>query len=294
MNFNRFFIGSSYSLIVIGVVMLAATRRMNGLALAMFVLVLAAGCLIDLEQLRWSLSRRWANALMIVWLGVALIEWQIFHASAVSVVTHFVLFAASLKLLRPKTNRDWLWLHIVSFCIVLMSAGMMVGTIFLLLLVVYLLAAASTFIAFEIRRTQQTFRQEAGNRKVTIDLWREVNDQRRALPEPRSRSLFLFSASAMSMIMLLAAPLFFVVPRVSHNAGRGGLMQGEALSGFSDTVRLGEVAQIKLNPQVVMRVRVAFQHDQQIQSQQQALRWRGVTLDHYDGQSWNNFGPTPT
>ncbi|MEK7831493.1 MAG: DUF3488 and transglutaminase-like domain-containing protein, partial [Acidobacteriota bacterium] len=301
MNFNRFFIGSSYSLLVVSFAMLAATRRLDAPSLALFVGVLTVGCLIDLERLRWNLSRRLANALIILWLGVALIEWQLFHASPVSVITHFVLFAASLKLLRAKTNRDWLWLQIVSFCIVLMSAGMMMGTAFLLLLIVYLLAAASTFIAFEIRRSQQAFNQEVGDRelnnretasrKVTIELWREVNDQRRTLPEPRGRSLFFFSALAMAIILLLAAPLFFVVPRVTNGAGRNGLLQGEAISGFSDTVRLGEVAQVKLNPQVVMRVRVGFPQGQQAQSQQQSLRWRGVTLDHYDGQSWNNSGP---
>jgi transglutaminase-like putative cysteine protease len=308
MNFNRFFVGASYSLLAVSFAMLAATRRLDAPSFFMFVGVLTAGCFIDLERLRWNLSRRLANALIIIWLGVALIEWQLFHASPVSVITHFVLFAASLKLLRPKTNRDWLWLHIVSFCIVLMSAGMMMGTTFMFLLIVYLLAAASTFIAFEIRRSQQAFEKEVGNRevrnqepgnqetgsrKVAIELWREVNDQRRTLQEPGGRSLFFFSALAMVVILLLAAPLFFIVPRVTNGAGRGGLLQGEALSGFSDTVRLGEVAQVKLNPQIVMRVRVSFPSGQQNQSQQQSLRWRGVTLDHYDGQSWNNSGPDP-
>mgnify|MGYP000169729706 CR=1 FL=1 len=294
MNFDRFFIGSSYLLIATSVVMLAATHRPDGLALALFAGVMVAGVLIDLEQLRWNLPRRLANALMIVWLGVALIEWQLLHLPPVAVVTHFVLFATSLKLLRPKTNRDWLWLHIVSFCIVLMSAGLMMGTTFMLLLMIYLLAAASTFIAFEIRRSQQAFDKEIGAPEITVELWREVKDRRQPLPESHNRSLFLFSIVAMLMILLLAAPLFFVVPRISRNTGRGGLLQGEALSGFSDTVRLGEVAQIKLNPQVVMRIRVSFPHGQQNQSPQQSLRWRGVTLDNYDGQSWNNFGPTPT
>ncbi|MBS1791189.1 MAG: DUF3488 domain-containing protein [Acidobacteria bacterium] len=294
MNFNRFFIGSSYLLLGTSIVMLAATHRLDGMALVLFTGVMTAGLLIDLEKMLWSVPRRVANGLMISWLGVAVVEWQLLHLPPVMVVTHFVLFAASLKLLRPKANRDWLWLHIVSFCIVLMSAGLMMGTVFMLLLVVYLLAAAATFIAFEIRRSQQAFNSESGVPIATVELWRETKDQRHPLPEPRSGSLLLFSALAMVMILLLAAPLFFVVPRISRNTGRSGLLQGEALSGFSDTVRLGEVAQIKLNPQVVMRVRVGFPRGQQSQSAPQSLRWRGITLDNYDGQSWNNFGPTPT
>src|SRR5690606_26979788 len=44
-----------------------------------------------------------------------------------------------------------------------------------------------------------------------------------------------------------------------------------------------EVARVKLNPQVVMRVRVKFPPGQSGAS----LRWRGVSFDYYDGQSWS-------
>jgi len=95
----------------------------------------------------------------------------------------------------------------------------------------------------------------------------------------------LFSACALTGILLLAAPLFLAMPRVSRGFSRNGLLRGESLSGFSDSVRLGEVAQVKLNPQVVMRVRVKILRG----PRNRTLRWRGVTLDNYDGQMWNNF-----
>src|SRR5262249_152132 len=96
-------------------------------------------------------------------------------------------------------------------------------------------------------------------------------------------------ACALTCILLLAAPLFLAMPRVSRGFTRNGLLRGESLSGFSDSVRLGEVAQVKLNPQVVMRVRVKFLRG----SRQRPLRWRGVTLDNYDGQAWNYNGQKP-
>ncbi|MFN0109244.1 MAG: DUF3488 and DUF4129 domain-containing transglutaminase family protein [Blastocatellia bacterium] len=297
MNFNRYFIGSSYSLLVVSLAMLMAARRLDAVSLLLFIGAMAVGCLIDLEKLRWNLSRRWANGLMFFWMAVALTEWQVFRSSPITVIIHFVLLAAGLKLLSVKTNRDWLWLHLVTFCIVLMAAGMMLGTTFLVLLIVYLLAAASTFIAFEIRRSQQAFEREISARDITIELWRETKDQIRPLPPPRGRGLLFFSAASMALILVLAAPLFFVVPRVTRAGGQNsnrGLLQGEALSGFSDSVRLGEVGQIKLNPQVVMRVRVSFPQGQLLQRPPQSLRWRGITLDHYDGQTWNSSGPTPT
>src|SRR5262245_51447227 len=103
-------------------------------------------------------------------------------------------------------------------------------------------------------------------------------------------SLPVFSACALGAILLLAAPLFLAMPRVSRGFSRSGMLRGESLSGFSDSVRLGEVAQVKLNPQVVMRVRVKFLRGQR----QRLLRWRGVTLDNYDGQTWNYTGQKPS
>ena len=61
------------------------------------------------------------------------------------------------------------------------------------------------------------------------------------------------------------------------------MLSAETLTGFSETVRLGEVAQVKQNPQVVMRVRVR----QMGGEAHRAYRWRGVTLNYYDGQSWS-------
>lgn len=290
MNFDRYFIASSYSLLITGFSMLVATRRIDSLSVALFVGALTVSCLIDSGQFRWAVSRQWANGLTIAWLVVAFIEWQIFGSSPILVVTHFVLFATAIKLLRQKNNRDWLWLYIVSFCIVLMSAGLMIGTVFLFLLIVYLLTAISAFISFEIHRSRLAFEESTDNQPVTIELWREGQDQRRRISSLPGFNLIGFSSLTMILILLTAAPLFFLVPRISHGMGRSSLLSNESYSGFSDSVRLGDVAQVKLNPQVVMRVRVKHSSSRE----RQMLRWRGVTLDRYDGQSWNNTGPEPS
>src|SRR5215475_11650660 len=139
-----------------------------------------------------------------------------------------------------------------------------------------------------MRRSSLAFSANNSSRQATVEYWKESNHSR--LDAPRLRSLPLFSACALTGILLLAAPLFLAMPRVSRGFSRNGLLRGESLSGFSDSVRLGEVAQVKLNPQVVMRVRVKFLRG----TRQRTLRWRGVTLDNYDGQTWNYTGQKPT
>lgn len=291
MNINRYFIASSYVLLVAGFTMLAATQHVDWISLLLLTGALTAGVLIDTKRLKWSVSRRWANLLILTYPGVAVIEWQLLHSTPVTVIIHFVLFATALKLLRTKGNRDWLWLYLVSFGVVLMSAGLMAGTHFLLLLIVYLFAALSTFISFEIYRSQQYFADETRTQCPAIELWRETKEQRQHIRAPGSHYLISFSAAALISILVIAVPLFLAVPRISRGFGRNGLLSTEALSGFSDTVRLGDVAQVKLNPQIVMRVRVKFPREQGSQDERRALRWRGVTLDQYDGQSWNQSGP---
>jgi transglutaminase-like putative cysteine protease len=289
MSLERYFIFSSYAMFTAGFVMLASTRQLDIFSLALFAAVLIAGWLIDTGRVGWSVGQRRANWLMAGGLAFVFVEWYALGVSPVLALLHFVLFASSLKLLKRKNSRDWLWLYVVTFCQALMTAGMMVDTTFFFLLVLYLFTAVSAFIGYEIHRSGQVFASNNSSRQVAVEYWRESKGSRARLNPPRLRSLPIFSAFALLTILLLATPLFLAMPRVSRGFSRSGLLRGETLSGFSDSVRLGEVAEVKLNPQVVMRVRVRFLRGQG----QKTLRWRGVTLDHYDGQTWNYTGPKP-
>src|SRR5215813_9500640 len=282
MSLERYFIFSSYAMFMTGYVMLASTRQLDVFSLGLFAIVLGAGWLIDTERISWSLRHRSANWLMACGLAFTIAEWYALGVSPVIVTLHFVFFAAAIKLLKRKTARDWIWLYVVTFCQVLMTAGMMVSTTFLFLVIAYLFAATSAFIGYEMRRSALAFAANNPSRRATVE-YRKESD-RRLVEARRLGSLTVFSACALAAILLLAAPIFLAMPRVTRGFSRSGMLRGEALSGFSDSVRLGEVAQIKLNPQVVMRVRVRFLRG----TGPRTLRWRGVTLDNYDGQTWNN------
>jgi protein-glutamine gamma-glutamyltransferase len=287
MSLDRYFIFSSYAMFVTGYVMLASTGQLDIISLGLFAIVLGAGWLIDTEHVSWSVGHRSANWLMAGGLTFVFTEWYALGVSPVTVTLHFVFFAAALKLLRRKTSRDWIWLYVVTFCQVLMTAGMMVSTTFLFLVIVYLFAATSAFIGYEMRRSASAFAANNPSRRGTVEYRKEIDRSR--IEAPRLGILPVFSACALTAILTLAAPLFLAMPRVSRGFSRNGMLRGEALSGFSESVRLGEVAQVKLNPQVVMRVRVKFLRG----PEKRTLRWRGVTLDNYDGQTWNYTGQKP-
>src|SRR5215468_9300036 len=285
MSLERYFIFSSYAMFTAGYMMLASTRQLDVFSLGLFAIVLGVGWLIDTERVSWNVGHRSANWMMAGGLTFVIGEWYALGVSPVTGTLHFVFFAAALKLLRRKAARDWIWLYVVTFCQVLMTAGMMVSTTFLFLVIGYLFATTSAFIGYEMRRSAAAFAANNPSRRGTVE-YRKESDRSR-IEAPRLGSLPVFSACALTAILLLAAPLFLAMPRVSRGFSRSGMLRGEALTGFSESVRLGEVAQIKLNPQVVMRVRVKFLRG----PKDRILRWRGVTLDNYDGQTWNYTGP---
>ncbi|MBO0862468.1 MAG: DUF3488 domain-containing protein, partial [Chloracidobacterium sp.] len=152
---------------------------------------------------------------------------------------------------------------------------------------VYLFTATSAFIGYEMRRSAAVFTTNNPSRQGIVE-YRKESDRSR-IEAPSLGRLPIFSACALTAILLLAAPLFLAMPRVSRGFSRSGMLRGESLSGFSDSVRLGDIAHVKLNPQIVMRVRVKYfrGHGRQ---ENRILRWRGVTLDNYDGQTWNCTG----
>jgi transglutaminase-like putative cysteine protease len=82
------------------------------------------------------------------------------------------------------------------------------------------------------------------------------------------------------LIFVLALPLFLVAPR----SGAAALTRsGGALTnfiGFSESVRLGEIGDLKRDNAVVMHVRL---EDTQPGG---ALRWRGIALDEFTGRGW--------
>jgi len=279
---ERYFKLSSYTLLVTSFGMLLSTGQLDWFSTIGYSGALVAGWLVDSGIYRLSLSRRATNWLRIAYVPLLLLDWRVLATPPAIVVVHFILFVSAFKLLERKTTRDWLWLYLVAFFELLMAAGMTIDASFLVLLALFLFAAVSTLVSFEIRRADKEF----GAPKAPIELWRETRDARRSLTGRRAITVAGFSAIALALILLLAAPLFLAMPRLGRSALGNRLLKAQALSGFSNSVRLGEVAQVKLNPKVVMRVRVT----QPAGQERTGLRWRGVTFDLYDGQSWTESG----
>jgi hypothetical protein len=97
------------------------------------------------------------------------------------------------------------------------------------------------------------------------------------------RSLVLLAGVATATVFVLAAGLFFALPRIGLAALPLRARLGQMVTGFSDSIELGSAGSIYRDSRVVMRVHLP---DEPRPDLLPGLRWRGAVLDAFDGQAW--------
>jgi transglutaminase-like putative cysteine protease len=288
MDFKTYFEASSYAMIAVAMLALTVAGGLH-LVLALLFAVLM-GVAWKLENTRWQLSER--AGLVIVLLSVPLffLDWQFQKALGepagklgVNALAHLIVFLSAIKLLQVKSDRDWVFLYLISFFELLLAAGLSFSPAFLGTLSLYLLCALSTVVAFEIRKSSRAVKRVETRLLVPPDsrAFKRLA-RRRGKAKLEANRLPLTALVLLCLIFLLALPLFLVAPRASSpvlSRGGSGL---NSFIGFSETVALGDIGTLKRNDQLVMRVRL----DGQKAEGARGLRWRGLALDEFDGRSW--------
>lgn len=189
-------------------------------------------------------------------------------------VVHFLIFGMLIRFYSASSDRDALFLSMMSFAAILASAILTVDTTFLILFFVFLLFGVSTFIGMELRRGA------AGAISPAPQVHRE-KDRR------LNRALSLAALSVAVGSILLGGMLFFFFPRFSAGYLGRVSFSPSLMSGFTEDVELGQIGEIKKNSAVVMRVETgkAIGYD--------LLRWRGIALTTFDGKRWSSSARSP-
>lgn len=276
---ERFFRGSLFFLILTAVGTLVGTGKLDA-----FTCVIAPMAMLY-KGVRWwrgkppELSHGTATWLVVAYLAVFPLD--VFFLSRAFVANstnpsllaallgavHFLLFVMLVRLYSASTDRDALFLAMLSFAAILASSILTIDTSFLVLFFVFLMFGVATFIGLELRR--------GANGAITPALDAQPSRERRL-----SRALSLAALSVALGAIVLGSGLFFVFPR--FNAGYLGRasMQPSLMTGFNDDVELGQIGTIKKNPEVVMRVKTGKPVEYP------SLRWRGIALTNFDGHRW--------
>ncbi|HEX8734191.1 MAG TPA: DUF3488 domain-containing protein, partial [Pyrinomonadaceae bacterium] len=287
MNFDKFFKLISYAVALCGLFALAVSGGVGILVSLGFVFVAILAWFI--EDTRWQLSERLGIVLVFLFIPLFYLDWRYqlsgFAARetlAAGSLARLILVLAGIKLLQKKSDRDWIFLYLISFFEILLAAGLSISPLFILALALYLLCVVCAIVTFEIKKSSSKVLEKKANQKNKINY---LNLDK--------KTVFRLPVTAIGLLVivtLFAVPLFFSLPRLG-GAGFGKSLSG-ATTGFSDSIRLGEIARVQQNNEVVMRVRI----DEADKNKVQNIKWRGVALDFFDNHGWRktrtNFNET--
>src|SRR2546423_13472749 len=296
MSFSAYFRLTSYATIAAAALALLISGGVGVYLTVAFAIMMIAAW--KLEGTRWQFSERVALAVILVSLPIFYLDWRILtpylqiqyletgqHSTAeVSVLAHLILFLSAVKLLQRKVDRDWFFLYLISFFEVLLAAGLTASPIFLATLILYLSCALSTVVAFEIQKSRKRVTatqtrllvppDSALFRKLPMRLWKRKYLETRRLP--------FVSVGLLILIVILALPFFLIAPRTASSALRRGGNGVSGFIGFSDSVTLGQIGELKGHDEIFMHVRVENSNV----APPEGLRWRGVALDEFTGRGW--------
>lgn len=268
---NKYFEISVYLLVLMGFGILASTGSLDLPTVLVVGSALAVRGYLLAGQRRVVISERWTTPLTVAYFVFYAADYFLLSRSFLSATVHLVLFAVVVRTFSLRRDRDYTMLAILAFLMVLASAVLTVDSVFLIFFVGFILMAVATFILMEMRRSGRAASFQA----------RHSHD----MQEHRHLAFSLARTAPTLVLMILvgAAAVFFLLPRVS--AGYlGGYSFGNDLStGFSDHVQLGRIGQIQQSDALVMHIQIDGD-----QAGRYALHWRGVALADFDGRNWSN------
>jgi protein-glutamine gamma-glutamyltransferase len=185
-------------------------------------------------------------------------------------LVHLFIFILINKMFNLHNIRDYYQLYLLTFLTVLAASSLSVEIEMFYIIIGYILLLIWNIVSI-------TLYQE----------WKQ--DESLVFPFSLFHPLYvlgIFGAGVLTFIFALS--IFFILPRMQLgylselNAGKT-----QHVSGFSQKVTLGEIANIEENSDVAMRVRVSPDNP----DLSTPYYWRGISFDHYDGKTWTTGYP---
>ena len=250
-----------------------------------------------LERTRWQLTERIGLVVVLLSLPLFYLDWryqtrvgEVQARIGVSALAHLILFLSAVKLLQIKADRDWVFLYLISFFEVLLAAGLSISPLYVAMLGLYTLCALCTIVAFEMKKAGRVIAAKETRLLVPPDstLVRRLLSRRSKRSTGMARRLPLVAVGLMSLIFVLALPLFLLAPRYGNGVFARSNRGLTGFVGFSESVELGAIGELKRSNEVVMRVRVEASQPENATD----LRWRGIALDDFTGRGWRRSRAT--
>jgi transglutaminase-like putative cysteine protease len=251
---------SCHAVVASAFLAMVMTGRLDAVSITIFTTTFAISLYRTLKKLPPLLTATRAYHLSWIYIVVAIFDLAFFSRSLIGTAIHMVLFLEIAKLHQDRTERDYLYLIVLSFLKILAAASLTVEMSFIVTLVLFVVSLISMLISLDIYRCETQSRMST--REAAFVLSR-------------------YSVWTTAWTVLIGGALFFLIPRMGVGYFARASLPPLLLSGFSDSVELGQIGELKKGSSIVM-------HAQRINGLPfPVIKWRGVALDTFDGVRWS-------
>jgi protein-glutamine gamma-glutamyltransferase len=267
---QRYFEIALYLLVLTGFATLASTGGLDAFTVVLVSAALLVRGSLLMRGSTWIIAESWTGALTLAYAAFYLADYLLISGGFLGATVHLVLFVMVVRLFSAQRDRDFYFLAVIAFLMVLAAALLTVDSVFLFAFAGFMLTAVVAFILMEMRHI-------SAKTKVHSREWG------RGVHRHMAKSLVVASPVLVVCIVLAAGAIFFVLPRISAGYLSAYAPGGEITSGFSDRVQLGRIGEIQQSSAVVMHIQI----DGDAQGSYD-LKWRGIALENFDGRTWSN------
>ncbi|MBN2318541.1 MAG: DUF3488 domain-containing protein [Acidobacteria bacterium] len=286
MTFEQNFKASSYCMIGAGFTAVAVSGRLHWLPVSLFASVFIAGWFINTDRLH-AMTPKWLlNCLSILYFLFFIADLMLLSRSFMVAAVHLILFASIVKLLTLSKNRDYFFLYLASFTALLAASSLKINLIFGICFLIFLFSGIHAFILFEMRLSNSAIQKRIRIHPFVASNRPKESNMELFSPFP-TRLLTVISFGITLLVLIVALPLFLLLPRSGSDYNRQPSGETQFVSGFSESVELGRIGRIRQSDTIVMRVRISKSPSQLPVD----LKWRGLAFDYYDGRAWKRSDP---
>ena len=260
--------------------------ELNPVWLVLIAGVSVAAWVMERRSAPLAIGRAGLNAILLGAVAFAAVDYFFISRSWIVSLAHFLLLVQFAKLLLPKGDRDFGQIFVISLMNVAVAAVVATDVLFAATLVLYSGAIIRGLIFYHFHR------ELAAAKTVYLPVDEETARPTHA-PEVRRvlSGRFLATLSAVIVAAWLANALFFaLIPRLPSQLFHLAPMAWfNRLTGYSDTVTLGDIGRVMQSSAPVMRV--GLRDNLRPWRGEHDLYFRGATYQHYDGNGWQRRGP---
>ncbi|HUB31574.1 MAG TPA: transglutaminaseTgpA domain-containing protein [Bryobacteraceae bacterium] len=264
---ERFFEASLLGMAATGYLALAGSGYLDWATLAVMTAGLLWRALILAGFARPEVPARLATPVTVIACGAAVLDYAWISHALLTATLHLAFFLVAIQILTAHSVREHLATAAIAFLELLAAAVAAVNVGFFVFLALYLLFAMGALMSAEIRRSM--------TRAGTVGGRSAGNAPRLA---SRLAALAVFASGG---ILALTGGLFLLLPRTADAAFSHLLSRRLHLPGFATEIRLGEIGEIKISSRPVMHIHLWGKVPG-------GLKWRGGTLEEFDGKRWSN------